>query len=374
MSKQIKVGIDVRDLRIAKTGARTYLEELCFEFRKKDSSFSFVFLDTSLPVYTGGNKMLKLLEHLRFLLWKQLVLPVKAWMQGCDIVFCTDFFVPLWKPGFSTIPVFHDAFIWEYPAHYNKYWLLEFKLLGVSAAKRSPFIVTASFYAKERIAALSGIPAHKIIPIYEAPKKMDNNPGATVSTQKSEMLPQGDYILHVGTFEKRKNLSVLIEAYEKLFHSGYRQLTLVLIGQPSSKKYLDDSEHIRSLISQKGLAEHVLLPGYVSNETLHQFYQHAKLYVFPSNNEGFGIPVLEAFSHNLPVIIANNSCLPEIAGDAAISFHPNDANELYHTIKLLLEDEVLRNELMNRMRLRLADFSWQKTATQLKTLFKKAVS
>ena len=71
MTKQIKIGIDIRDLRIARTGAKTYLEELCNVFKIKDPAYSFVLIDTFLPVYTGKIKWLKLIEHCRFVAWKQ---------------------------------------------------------------------------------------------------------------------------------------------------------------------------------------------------------------------------------------------------------------------------------------------------------------
>jgi len=102
------------------------------------------------------------------------------------------------------------------------------------------------------------------------------------------------------------------------------------------------------------------------------FYTNARLYVFPSRNEGFGIPVLEAFSYHLPVIIANNSCLPEIAGDAAISFNPDNTLELYDKMKLLLENDSFRQQLMNKTGERLAAFSWEKTAAELKNIFRMA--
>ncbi len=374
MTKKIKVGIDIRDLRIARTGARTYLEELCLEFKKEDPDFIFVFIDTVIPVYTGRNRILKLTEQARFLLWKQLVLPVKAWLLKCDIVFCTDYFVPCWKPGFLTIPVFHDAFLWEYPDHYNKYWLRSFYLLGVTAARRSPFVITSSQYSKERIAAFSGIAPEKIIPVYEAPKRLATalETGTTELNGDISTLLAGNYILHVGTFEKRKNLPVFINAFEKLVNGEHPDLTLVLIGQASPKKNMDDSVALRELIQDKKLQGHVFMPGYVSNEILDLFYKNAKLYVFPSINEGFGIPVLEAFSYGLPVIIADNSCLPEIAGDAAVSFDPANADELFHTMKLLLENNGLRQEMVARMNIRTRFFSWEKTAAQLKQVFQTA--
>src|ERR1700761_6406230 len=96
MPNPLNIAVDVRDLKIAKTGTFTYLEELCKEFKKMQSDeLHFHFMDTWVPVYTGNNKILKLIEHLNYQLWKQLVLPLKAFFKRCDIVFCTDNVVPI---------------------------------------------------------------------------------------------------------------------------------------------------------------------------------------------------------------------------------------------------------------------------------------
>lgn len=373
MKQILKIGVDVRDLKIAKTGARTYLEELCREFKKPDEAFEFIFLDTGIPVYTGKNSFLKLVEHFRFVIWKQCVLPLQAALKGCDIVFCTDYFVPWIHLGFLTIPVFHDAFFWEYPGHYNKYWLRLFHFFGMGAAKRSAYIITVTRYAQKRIALLSGLPEQKIIPVYEAAKSL--TAFSTQNKSKFEELsdmPDQPFILHVGTFEKRKNLGILIEAFGTLLKNGHPNLTLVLIGQPSPKKDMDESDLLLQQIDQEHLQGKVIMPGYVSNELLHLYYQHAMLYVFPSRNEGFGLPVLEAFAHQVPVIIADNSCLPEIAGDAAIGFNPDDAGELCMKMKTLLENTDARNELVSKGNRRLAFFSWEKAAGEIKDIFRLA--
>ncbi|MEN0056941.1 MAG: hypothetical protein AAGC65_24895, partial [Mucilaginibacter sp.] len=143
MAKPLTVAVDIRDLRLAKTGTRTYLEEVCKAFKKMESEqLHFHFLDTLFPVYTGNSKWLKLVEHARYQLWKQLFLPLKAWSKGCDIVFCTDNFVPLIHLGYQTIPVFHDAFFFETPDDYGKLWLWLYKKTAIPAARRSPFVVT----------------------------------------------------------------------------------------------------------------------------------------------------------------------------------------------------------------------------------------
>jgi glycosyltransferase involved in cell wall biosynthesis len=373
--KKIKVGIDTRDLRISKTGALTYLEELCKQFRKNDPDFIFIFIDTLIPVYTGKNKFGKLLEHIRFFLWKQFQLPVIAFVRSCDIVFCTDYFVPYFHPGCVTVPVFHDAFFWEYPEQYNPYWLFLFRVFGVGAAKRAACIITPTLYAKKQIVAFSGLPANSIIPVYEAPKTL-SGPAKKNNGVADQVAPELSfpYILHVGTFEKRKNLSVLINAFGELIKNDHNKLKLILIGQSSPKKTIDDSEHLFELIKQKKLENHVIMPGYISDEMLPYYYQHALLYVFPSRNEGFGIPVLEAFSYRLPVLISNNSCLPEIAGDAAISFDPDNAGDLCNQINRLLNNQELRQALAEKGIQRLQFFSWEKAAAELKDIFRRSLS
>src|SRR3546814_7336943 len=109
------------------------------------------------------------------MLWKQMILPIKALARCCDIVFCTDYFAPWINLNYKTITVFHDAFFWEYPEHYNKYWLLTFKTLGVWAAKNSAHIITPTQYAKQRILNYLSVPDYRIIPIPEAPKTLNNH-------------------------------------------------------------------------------------------------------------------------------------------------------------------------------------------------------
>ena len=112
----IRVAIDIRDLKLATTGSLTYLEAVVYEFKKGRPGFEFLFFDTNYSPYLGSNPLLKIREHIRFFIWKQITLPWKAYQHQCDIVFCTDYFVPICKFKFVTIPVFHDAFFKEYPA------------------------------------------------------------------------------------------------------------------------------------------------------------------------------------------------------------------------------------------------------------------
>lgn len=373
--KKIKVGIDIRDLKISKTGAHTYLYEVCSHLDQNSAIFDYVFLDTLLPIYTGSNKLLKLGEQLSFFIWKQITLPIKATIKKCDLVFCSDYFVPYCPFKFKTIVVFYDAFVWEYPAHYNKYWLWVFHTIGINAAKRSKYIITLTHYAKKQIVSHSGIDPEKIVSIYLGPKTktiFNSKDELTDEVKKYNWLFNSQYLLHVGTLEKRKNIEALINAFELLIANGDNTTYLVFVGQPSNKETLNEDSVFYKINNSKLLSERIIFTGFLADESVSIFYKHATLYVFPSINEGFGIPVLEAFAHQLPVIIANNSCLPEVAGEAAISFDPYDVPKLAELIKKLLDQPHLRKELIEKGLQRLEQFSWDKTVLELEQVFQKA--
>jgi glycosyltransferase involved in cell wall biosynthesis len=362
--KKLIIGVDIRDLKLAKTGTKTYLEEMCRAFENlQHPGADFVFLDTSIPVYTGSGKLAKYLEHFRYQLWKQVILPVKAMLNKCDYVFCTDNFVPLLHLGYQTVPVFHDAFFFENPEHYGKLWLKLYHLTAIPAAKRSAFIVTPSIYARQQIHRYTQIPVVKLEVIYEGPKTMDRKPDTQVMEQFK--LQSANYILHVGSMFKRKNIPMLIRAFAALKKQKPSALKLVLAGPSSASKDSNDFELILEAIAEHHLQEEVILTGYLSDNQLAGIYANALMYVFPSLNEGFGIPVLEAFSYNLPVLVADNTCLPEIGADAVLTFNPFDQQDICEKMIMVINDQELRSSLQLKGKLRLEEFSWKKSATQL---------
>lgn len=370
----IKVAVDVRDLQISASGARSYLESVIIEFKKEHPGFAFYFLDATTNAYTGNHFLLKLKEQLSYFLWKQFVLPYQAKRLGCRVLFCSDFMVPYFSLGIKTIPVFHDAFFWEYPEHYNKYWLLFFRNLGLAAAKKSAYVVAPTQYASNQLAKYTGINSNKIQVIGEAPKTIVTLISQNETTAIVKQILNLDYILHVGTLEKRKNLVALIQAFKIVRENGFPNLKLVLVGKASNKITLDDSSAIKDAIMQQQLTNDVILTDYLGDAEVQQLYQKAKLYVFPSINEGFGIPVLEAFKYQVPVVIANNTCLPEVAGQGAKSFNPFSVKEMANAISTLLKDEALRQSYIEKGNAQLQNFSWDKTAASLMQLFKKAVA
>ena len=368
-SKQVKVGVDILDLQYAKTGQKTILEEYYRAFLKnQDPGIAFFPLTAKLPKFSRKSKWGIIANHLVYQYWKQILLPLKAFVKGVDIVYCTDYFAPNLRLGFKNVALFHDAFFYEYPEHYNRLWLKLFKGLAMPAARSAACIVTTSQYAKQKIHQHFGFPLDQIVNIYPGPKTLATQDDLATKT----VLPTQPYILHVGVWEKRKNIPFLLKAYRQFLDESSVYYPLVLVGTGNNKKDSDDTAVIQACIEELHLKNQVICTGYLPDEELAQWYAGASLYVFPSYNEGFGIPVLEAFESNVPVLVANNSCLPEVGGDAVIGFDPYDIHGLADLLKKVLTDTHLQETLKEKGRQRLAYFSWEKASAALIEVFKKA--
>jgi glycosyltransferase involved in cell wall biosynthesis len=378
MAKRLIIGVDIRDLRVAKTGTKTYLEELCKAFKAVASpDVDFRFIDSTLPAYSGTNKLLKWLEHINYQFWKQVSLPIRCWIAQCDIVFCTDNFVPLIKLGYKTIPVFHDAFFFEMPDNYGKLWLWLYKKTALPAAQCSPFVITPTHYAKKQIARHTTLPEKKLKVVYEGPKSFSGLHTNSVNEQSllaKFSLHKYGYLFHAGAMFKRKNIPFLVSAFNGVMNTGqYPMLKLVLAGQLPADKKDSDFLLVTHAINQSPYKNQIILTGYVSDSELAELYQNALLYVFPSLNEGFGIPILEAFKNQVPVLAANNTSLPEVGGDAVMLFDPFDSTDLTDKIITLIYEDDLRRQMISKGTERLKRFSWQRAAEELTEIFKAAV-
>jgi len=137
---------------------------------------------------------------------------------------------------------------------------------------------------------------------------------------------------------------------------------------------LDDFENLQGLVKKYALQEKVLFPGYLSENEVKRYFSNALAYVFPSNNEGFGLPVLEAFFHGLPVIISNQGALKEVAGNAALILEENSVSCLLEALQQVASNPDLQEELIQKGTKRLQEFSTNKFFLHLERAFKELLN
>jgi alpha-1,3-rhamnosyl/mannosyltransferase len=175
----------------------------------------------------------------------------------------------------------------------------------------------------------------------------------------------GPIVLCVAQKREHKNLARLIRGVAAL-HDGNVQL--VLAGESTPHE-----SDLRALAAELGVAERVHFPPWISDAELEGLYETASCFVLPSFMEGFGLPLLEAMQHGLPVACSNVSSLPEVAGDAALYFDPSSEQEITRAIERLFRDRPLVDDLVRRGYERCASFTWTETARRTLATYRRAI-
>ncbi len=219
-------------------------------------------------------------------------------------------------------------------------------------------IIAISEYTKQKIMEILGVDEAKIDVIYHG---LTPRP---ISQSKVEGVPQ-DYLLYVGERRGYKNFTRVAEAFA-LIKDRYPSLHLVLTGRA-----LSHAE--QELFTKLGIASRVFIKSDVSDEVLDKLYHNARLFLYPSLCEGFGIPILEAWAQRCPVVLSHASCFPEIGGDACAYFNAQSTDELCDTICQLLDNESLRSNLIAKGTERLRMFTWEQTARQTEQTYSAAI-
>ncbi|QOY86101.1 glycosyltransferase family 4 protein [Paludibaculum fermentans] len=210
------------------------------------------------------------------------------------------------------------------------------------AAQRADLIICVSRFTANQVRDLLGVPEARLRVI----------PHGTHLPPAAPAARRGPVILHVGAVQLRKNLLRLVSAFERNAPPPWQ---LVLAG---SDGYGAAAIHER--IAASPARDRISVTGWVDNQRLDALYASAAIFAFPSLDEGFGIPVLEAMAHGLPVISSNRSALPEACGDAALLVDPTQEEEIGLALRRLIQDEDLRNMLVRLGHSRAAEFSWQR--------------
>lgn len=222
---------------------------------------------------------------------------------------------------------------------------------------RAGKVITISEFSRQDILGYCGIEPSHVISI---PLGTDGRfaPVKDTAAVRNKLGITMDYILYVGrTEDPRKNLATLIDAYAALRKRGQIDEQLVIAG-----RHGPGTEILFRKIEEYRLHEHVLLPGIVHDEDLAALLSGARMFVYASSFEGFGLPVLEAMACGTPVITSSGTSLSEVAGDAALMVSPGNVEELGKAIERLRVDGQLRDSLRTRGLERVPRYSWEATA------------
>ncbi|MBD5197314.1 MAG: glycosyltransferase family 4 protein [Bacteroidales bacterium] len=243
---------------------------------------------------------------------------------------------------------------------------------GLNPGKHTPEIIEnmhKTTMAADRVIAISQATKESILKFYDIDEsKIDViyhgfTPVATADTPRPPYLPER-YILFVGHRGGYKNFETLLSAFS-IIACKDKNIQLLCTGRGFNKKEL-------SRIADLGLSSRCQC-RFIPSAEMSAVYANAECFVFPSKMEGFGMPILESFAAKCPAIISNVSCLPEIGGNGAIYFNPDDAEELAETILRTINDRAFRLEKISLGEKELKRFSWDKTALQTADTYLKAI-
>ncbi len=358
--------VDLIHLHTAETGVKKFTEDFIELAQAGDREYEYHFLpskDRFKATSKGRQKrnfVQRLYINIQLIIWRQFYIPWKAWRLGATHIVFPDYCGCIWPTSSRKIIVFHDTFFWDSPEHYGFIWGVFFRWLAVQSVKYNATVMTISKTAKERIERI--IPKNvPIVVIPHAYRALSGKRSQASLELRDYGLIKNAYFLHVGVFEKRKSLTTLIYAFKEFLRNSENGVTfkLVLVGKSPKAHKFDDFPHMEKVIDELDLHDKVVLPGYISDADIALLYEYAFAYVFPSNNEGFGIPILEAFEMNCPVILSSQKALKEIASIAGLVFEMNDHHDLANKMNLLWRDAELRENLIKSGALRLQDFDRQ---------------
>jgi alpha-1,3-rhamnosyl/mannosyltransferase len=293
--------------------------------------------------------------------WVQTILPAQLRDHDIDVFLGPAYVAPLeWKG--PTVVTVHDLGFERHPEYWTPDGRAYYLKWAAQCAKRADAVISVSRFTADDIRELWSIRDDLIHVIYIAPvlEFVPNDP-----EESSFMVEQGlgistPYILNVGGGHRRKNLGRLLDAYSYLELEIRQEIPLVLVNV--------DFDEVEDNLTGYDLSEYVRLTEYCPPSLMPHLYAAAKMLVYPSLYEGFGLPPLEAMICGTPVVAANTGSLPEILGDNAMLPDPKDVNAIRASMKTLLENDALRNELVHRGKEHARGFSWQETALQTRNV------
>lgn len=356
-----KHGMEIVSLEILRSLQTTDTINQYEVFVKKDVDDACLRSSKQLTVHTTA--------VLPYPIWEQLYLPFLAKKNKVQLLHCCANTAPLFCPVPLVITI-HDLIYMDdvafkgstYQNFGNVYrrWIVPF------VAKKAAAIITVSTYAKEQIANRLNIPAHKIFVVHNGVHhkyQLISNEELLQPFKDKHQLPT-HFFLHFANEAPRKNTIGTLKAFAQYCIENQQPWKLVLTNISTLKL-----QQLLSSIGANACLAHIICMNYVPANELPILYNAATIFLYPSFSEGFGLPVVEAMACGTAVITANNSSLPEVAGDAAMLIDASNDNALAEAMKTLAQNENLRATYVEKGFAQANKFKWEDAAAKTRQVY-----
>lgn len=372
--KKLKIGIDARMFSDAFTGIGRYTYELTHRFfvLQPDVEWVLFLNEPEFSEFDFPENVKKVCVDAPHYSFAEQTRFLRALNQEkCDLIWFTHFNKPLFYSGPYVVTI-HDTTLSFYPGKKMGQWWrkLAYKFVITSAVRSAKNIITVSQNTRDDVVKLFHIAPEKITPIWNGLSSEFHvcSEEERKSVRKKYNLPK-QFFLYTGVWREHKNLVRLLKAFD-IVRREYSNIQLVITGRrdPHYPEVLNTVHELK-------LDNAVRFVGLVDFGDLQKLYSAATAYVFPSLYEGFGLPPLEAMAAGTPVVVSNSSAIPEVCGDAAEYFDPEDVEEMAEKMRVIISNNNRRKELIKKGFEKIKEFSWEKAATEtLKILLEKVHS
>jgi glycosyltransferase involved in cell wall biosynthesis len=368
-----RIAIDARSAHRRGDGVASYSIGIINALRKYEDLYDFVFvIELGGPIghicFPSNSEFYttKTRKNSRFIrdFWENSVLPMKISKMGVHLYHGLDYSIPLIKTPFLKVSTMHDMAV--FTSYDGRPWISKtrIRLLLSGIGRRADAIVADSKFSKTEIIRYLNISSDKIKVVWSGIDDSFFDPcDEQIKNEINMTLKESEsFILYYGGFRKNKNVEVLLKAWSLI--AQRTRTKLVLVGRINA--YVNTLD---KLIQRLRLQERVVFFGFASMKELRDLLHRCELFVFPSKMEGFGLPVAEAMACGAPVVCSNAASIPEIAGEAAYYFEPNDPEGCASRILDVLNNNKLRLELKEKSKQRASLFRWDQPARSLINIY-----
>lgn len=369
----MRIAIDARKLR--DYGIGTYVRNLLRHLARLDRTTDYAVVchgaDREAVCQLGPNFHPLLDASPGYSIREQVTIPLDLRRARADLFHAPHYVLPPLTPCPSVVTI-HDCIHLRFPQylpHRASYAYARSSMW--IAAHRSSRILTVSDASKRDILRYFHIDEKKIEVI---PNAIDERFWAPPTDEEVERVRQryqldAPFVLYAGNIKPHKNIERLIEAFSLLKKRGFDEVKLLIIGDEVSKYAT-----LRRAVHRHKLHKHVRFFGFVEDKTLATLYRLARVFVFPSLYEGFGLPPLESMASGTPVITSEVSSLPEVVGDAALLIDPYEPAAIADAMDRVLSDAALRADLRERGLARARHFSWERSIARVREIYQEVLA